>query len=208
MPHRERLVGEPVRVRQQQGNAGQHRKQDERQLGERDRKRRVLHGQCPPVAMDNAESVVVEESETSYKLVFMAADVIFHPTSLANETRFGWVFYGARHLVSVAQFQSLQKAGLGNSNQFCFTARYVYSLRHLRYINNKEIASRTVWFPGMCHMFFCCDDPAYRYVLAGFISQGVLIAAVNSGYHYSKLLASAPALVDGTVSGHGNTGSA
>lgn len=29
------------------------------------------------------------------------------------------------------------------------------------------------------------------YVLAGFISQGVLIAAVNSGYHYSKLLAKA-----------------
>ena len=29
------------------------------------------------------------------------------------------------------------------------------------------------------------------YVLAGFISQGVLIAAVNSGYHYAKLLAKA-----------------
>jgi len=29
------------------------------------------------------------------------------------------------------------------------------------------------------------------YVLAGFISQGVLIAAVNSGYHYAKLLAEA-----------------
>lgn len=29
------------------------------------------------------------------------------------------------------------------------------------------------------------------YVLARFISQGVLIAAVNSGYHYSKLLAKA-----------------
>ena len=29
------------------------------------------------------------------------------------------------------------------------------------------------------------------YVLAGFISQGVLIAAVNSGYQYSKLLAKA-----------------
>lgn len=29
------------------------------------------------------------------------------------------------------------------------------------------------------------------YVLAGFISQGVLIAAANSGYHYAKLLAEA-----------------
>lgn len=29
------------------------------------------------------------------------------------------------------------------------------------------------------------------YVLAGFISRGVLIAAVNSGYHYAKLLAEA-----------------
>lgn len=29
------------------------------------------------------------------------------------------------------------------------------------------------------------------YVLTGFISQGVLIAAVNSGYHYAKLLADA-----------------
>jgi hypothetical protein len=29
------------------------------------------------------------------------------------------------------------------------------------------------------------------YVLAGFISQGVLIAAVNSGYHYAKVLAEA-----------------
>lgn len=29
------------------------------------------------------------------------------------------------------------------------------------------------------------------YIIAGFISQGVLIAAVNSGYHYSKLLAEA-----------------
>lgn len=29
------------------------------------------------------------------------------------------------------------------------------------------------------------------YLLAGFISQGVLIAAVNSGYHYAKLLAEA-----------------
>ncbi|MHB1620572.1 MAG: mechanosensitive ion channel family protein [Sulfuricella sp.] len=29
------------------------------------------------------------------------------------------------------------------------------------------------------------------YVLTGFISQGVLIAAVNSGYHYAKLLAEA-----------------
>lgn len=29
------------------------------------------------------------------------------------------------------------------------------------------------------------------YVLAGFIGQGVLIAAVNSGYHYAKLLAEA-----------------
>lgn len=29
------------------------------------------------------------------------------------------------------------------------------------------------------------------YVLAGFFSQGVLIAAVNSGYHYAKLLAEA-----------------
>lgn len=29
------------------------------------------------------------------------------------------------------------------------------------------------------------------YVLAGFISQGILIAAVNSGYHYAKLLAEA-----------------
>lgn len=29
------------------------------------------------------------------------------------------------------------------------------------------------------------------YILAGFISQGVLITAVNSGYHYAKLLAEA-----------------
>ena len=29
------------------------------------------------------------------------------------------------------------------------------------------------------------------YVLTGFISQGVLVAAVNSGYHYAKLLADA-----------------
>jgi len=29
------------------------------------------------------------------------------------------------------------------------------------------------------------------YVLAGFISQGILIAAVNSGYHYAKILADA-----------------
>jgi hypothetical protein len=29
------------------------------------------------------------------------------------------------------------------------------------------------------------------YVLAGFISRGVLIAAVNSGYHYANLLAEA-----------------
>ena len=29
------------------------------------------------------------------------------------------------------------------------------------------------------------------YVVAGFISQGVLIAAVNSGYHYAKILADA-----------------
>ncbi|MDP1897831.1 MAG: hypothetical protein Q8K43_08090, partial [Sulfurimicrobium sp.] len=29
------------------------------------------------------------------------------------------------------------------------------------------------------------------YVVAGFVSQGVLIAAVNSGYHYAKLIAGA-----------------
>jgi hypothetical protein len=32
---------------------------------------------------------------------------------------------------------------------------------------------------------------AIGYVLTGFISQGILIAAVNSGYHYAKLIAEA-----------------
>jgi len=47
------------------------------------------------------------------------------------------------------------------------------------------------FFSYMPRVFSAAMILIIGYVLAGFISRGVLIAAVNSGYHYAKLLAEA-----------------
>ncbi|MEQ6341370.1 MAG: hypothetical protein M3A44_06855 [Gammaproteobacteria bacterium] len=59
-------------------------------------------------------------------------------------------------------------------------------------LNTRTIDNLVEQFFGyMPRVFSAAMILIFGYVLAGFISQGILIAAVNSGYHYAKLLAQA-----------------